>query len=123
MSKISPPELEEQLETGTAPYVLDIRPREAYQRTHIDGSRNVPVYHDLRAGDESDLRAALSQIPEDRPVVTVCKAGIVARKATAVLEEAGYDAATLGGGMRGWNGYQNGSLGYRLTSTLGRLLP
>lgn len=123
MSKISPPDLEKQLETGPSPYVLDIRPREAYGRSHIDGSHNVPVYHDLRSGDESELRAALSGIPEDRPVVTVCKAGIVARKATAVLEDAGYDASTLGGGMRGWNGYQNGSLGYRLTSTLGRLLP
>ncbi len=60
---------------------------------------------------------------DDETVVTVCKAGIVARRATSVVEKEGYDAATLAGGMRGWNGYRNGSIGYRLRSALGRLLP
>ena len=123
MSKISPPELEERLENGASPYVLDIRPREDYQRMHIDGSHNVPVYHDLRSGDESEFREALSQIPQDNPVVTVCKAGIVARKATTLLEDEGYEATTLAGGIRRWNGYQNNSLGYRLRAALAELLP
>ncbi|APW96541.1 thiosulfate sulfurtransferase [Halobiforma lacisalsi AJ5] len=123
MSKISPPELEQLLEGDDRIHVLDIRPRETYQQSHIDGSRNVPVYDDLRAGDDSKLRGSLSRIPDDTTVVTVCKAGIVARKATAVLEEDGYDAATLAGGMRRWRGYQNGSLGYRLRAAVGGLLP
>lgn len=121
MSKISPAVLDERLSNGDSPYVLDIRPREAYQRDHIDGSRNVPVYDDLRRGDDEELRQSLSEIPNDRTVVTVCKAGIVARKATALLEEEGYEAATLAGGMRRWNGYRNGSVAYRLRSTLAGL--
>ncbi|SDQ28007.1 rhodanese-like domain-containing protein [Natronobacterium texcoconense] len=123
MSKIRPPELEDRLEEQNSPYVLDIRPRESYQRDRIDGSRNVPVYHDLRSGDETELREEISRAPDDKTVVTVCKAGIVARKATAVLEDEGYDAVTLAGGMRRWNGYQNGSIGYRLRSALSALLP
>ncbi|ELY58653.1 rhodanese-like domain-containing protein [Natronolimnohabitans innermongolicus] len=123
MGKISPPALDEQLSSDDEPYVLDIRPRTAYQREHIDGSRNVPVYDDLRRGDEAELRQSLSEVPDDRPVVTVCKAGIVAKKATTVLESEGYDAVTLAGGMRRWRGYRNGSLGYRLTSTVRRFLP
>jgi rhodanese-related sulfurtransferase len=97
MSKISPPELDARRSSGNAPYVLDIRPAQSYRREHIEGSHNVPVYDDLRRGDESELRRS--------------------------LEEEGYDAATLAGGMRGWNGYQNGSVGYRLRSAIGRLLP
>lgn len=122
VSKISPPELDERRSSGDY-YVLDIRPSESYRREHIEGSHNVPVYGDLRRGDEGELRRSLAELPDDRTVVTVCKAGIVARKATSVLEKEGYDAATLAGGMRGWNGYQNGSVGYRLRSAIGRLLP
>lgn len=123
MDKINPAELDDRLSNGTAPYVLDIPPRKTYQRSHIDGSQNVPVYNDLRRGDDDELRQSLSQIPADETVVTVCKAGVVARKATTVLEEEGYEAATLAGGMRRWNGYQNGSLGYRLSSLVRRVLP
>ena len=123
MSNIRPPELDERRSSGDDPYVLDIRPREAYQRGHIEGSRNVPVYDDLRRGDDAELRESFDEIPDEETVVTVCKAGIVARKATSLLEEEGYDAATLAGGMRGWNGYQNGSIGYRLRSAIGRLFP
>jgi rhodanese-related sulfurtransferase len=47
--------------------------------------------------------------------------GVVAKRATAVLIEEGYDAATLAGGMSGWSGYQRGSIGYKLRSLLWRL--
>ncbi|TYT63935.1 rhodanese-like domain-containing protein [Natrialba swarupiae] len=123
MSKIGPEQLEAELSSEEPPYVLDVRPREAYQREHIDGSHNVPVYHDLRGGDEAEFRRTLSDVPADTTVVTVCKAGIVARKATTILEDEGYDAVTLAGGQRRWNGYQNGSFGYRLRSALVGLLP
>lgn len=123
MSTIRPPELDERLASGDAPFVLDVRPRENYRGEHIDGSHNVPVYGDLRAGDEDALRSRLDEIPDDAEVVTVCKAGVVARRATSVLDDEGYDAKTLTGGMRGWTGYQNGSLSYRLLSLLWRLLP
>ena len=123
MSKISPSAFEERRSSGEDYYVLDIRPSESYRRGHIEGSHNVPVYDDLRRGDETELRRSLAEVPDDGTVVTVCKAGIVARKATSVLEEEGYDAVTLAGGMRGWNGYRKGSIGYRLRTAVGRLLP
>ncbi|APX95197.1 rhodanese-like domain-containing protein [Natronorubrum daqingense] len=122
MSKISPSELEERLSSDDPPSVLDIRPSDAYERGSIDGSHNVPVYDDLRRGDEAALRDSLSEIPDDRPVVTVCKAGVVATKATDLLESEGYDALTLAGGIRRWTGYRNQSLGYRLSSFLRQLV-
>ncbi|MFC5278359.1 rhodanese-like domain-containing protein [Halorubrum rubrum] len=127
MNAIRPDELDERLADGNAdgngeePFVLDIRPADAYESGAIDGSHNLPVYGDLRGGDESALRARLEEIPRDREVVTVCKMGIVARRATRVLEEEGYDARTLAGGMSGWNGYRAGSLGYTLRSLWWRL--
>ncbi|WP_435073872.1 rhodanese-like domain-containing protein [Halorubrum sp. HHNYT27] len=121
MSRILPAELSERLGTDDEPFVLDIRPESAYANGAIDASRNVPVYDALRAGDESALRDRLGELPDDREIVTVCKMGIVAKRATRVLDDAGYEASTLAGGMSGWNGYERNSLGYRLRSLWWRL--
>ncbi|NIC01058.1 rhodanese-like domain-containing protein [Halobacterium sp. R2-5] len=120
MSKIRPSDLDIQPE-GEQPFVLDIRPREAYQAQHIDGSHNLPVYHDLRSGDENALRQRLDEVPRDQEIVTVCKMGIVAKRATRILADEGYDATTLAGGMSGWRGYQSGTLGYKIRSLIWRL--
>ncbi|WP_096394274.1 rhodanese-like domain-containing protein [Halorubrum trapanicum] len=121
MSRIRPDELDERLGTDGEPFLLDIRPESDYVSGAIDGSRNVPVYDDLRSGDDAALRRRLDEVPDDREVVTVCKMGIVAKRATRVLDEAGYEASTLAGGMSGWNGYERGSLGYKLRSLWWRL--
>ena len=123
MSSIRPTELDERLgSSGTEPFLLDIRPTAAFESGAIDRSHNVPVYGDLRRGDEAALRDRLESIPTDRDVVVVCKMGVVAKRATSVLRDEGYDAATLLGGMSGWTGYQNGSLSYKLRSLRWRLL-
>jgi len=121
MSRILPDELADRIETDDEPFLLDIRPESDYEDDAIAGSRNVPVYNDLQAGDESALRSRLGAVPDDREVVTVCKMGIVAKRATRVLDDAGYEASTLAGGMSGWRGYERGSLGYRIRSLWWRL--
>ena len=118
MSSIRPEELDDRLDGGDAPFVLDIRPRSAFERTAIDGSHNVPVYDDLRSGDDAAIRAHLDEIPRGEDVVVVCKMGVVAKRATGVLDTAGYDAATLAGGISGWNGYRKGSIGYKIRSLI-----
>jgi rhodanese-related sulfurtransferase len=123
MSKLDPAELDERLSNGESLYLLAVRPHADYQRERLEGSHNVPVYDDLCRGDEAGFRESITAIPDGATVITVCKAGIVARRATTVLEDEGYDAMTLAGGMRGWNGYRNGSIGYRLRSAIGALLP
>ena len=123
MGAIRPGELDARLdsESGAEPFVLDIRPADAFRAGAIDGSHNVPVYGALRGGDESALRDRLGEIPADREVVVVCKMGVVAKRATRVLAEEGYDAATLRGGMSGWRGYRNDSLTYKIRSLLWKL--
>ncbi|WP_193309533.1 rhodanese-like domain-containing protein [Halorubrum halophilum] len=121
MSRVLPDELAERLGTDDEPIVVDIRPESDYESGAIGASRNVPVYDDLRSGDETTLRERLGEVPDDREIVTVCKMGIVAKRATRVFEEAGYEASTLAGGMSGWNGYERNSLGYRLRSLWWRL--
>ena len=123
MSSIRPKELDDRLDSSSdePPFLLDIRPKSAFESGAIDRSHNAPVYDDLRRGDESTLRDRFADIPADRDVVVVCKMGVVAKRATRVLRDEGYDASTLLGGMSGWTGYQNGSLGYKLRSLVWRL--
>lgn len=123
MSSIRPKELDERLgsASGVEPFVLDIRPAAAFESGAIEGSQNIPVYDDLRRGEESALRDGLGELPADRDVVVVCKMGVVAKRATSILRAEGYDAATLLGGMSGWRGYQNDSLSYKLRSLRWRL--
>ena len=121
MSTVRPSEVDERLQSGDDPFVLDIRPAASYQRAAIDGSYNIPVYGDLQRGNDETLRDRLGEIPQDRDVVVVCKMGVVAKRATRILREDGYDAATLLGGMSGWSGYQNDSIGYKLRSLLWKL--
>ncbi|KAB1191106.1 MULTISPECIES: rhodanese-like domain-containing protein [Haloferax] len=122
MGKIRPDELDARLASDTEPFVLDIRPTDHYRRNAIDGSHNVPVYDDIRSGDENSLRQHLDEIPGDKDIVVVCKMGVVAKRATSLLQSEGYDAKTLAGGMSGWTGYQKGSVGYKIRSLLWRLL-
>ena len=121
MSRIRPAELDERLGTDDEPFLLDIRPEADFEAGAIEGSRNVPVYDDLRGGDDAALRRRLDEVPADREVVTVCKMGIVAKRATRILDDAGYEASTLSGGMSGWNGYERGSVGYKIRSLWWRL--
>ena len=123
MSSIRPNELADRLDSDTDsdPFLLDIRPERSFQSGAIENSHNVAVYDDLRGGDDATLRRHLHDIPSDRDVVVICKMGVVAKRATSLLNEEGYDAVTLRGGMSGWRGYQNGSVSYKLRSLLWRL--
>ncbi|WP_435348922.1 rhodanese-like domain-containing protein [Haloarchaeobius sp. HRN-SO-5] len=121
MSKIGPSRLDERRSAGDV-FVLDIRPEEAYERDHIDGSYNAPVYHDLQGGSTESLDSHLHALPRDTEVVTVCKAGIVAQNATDHLEAEGYDATTLVGGYAGWRQYEKNTILYRVAAFLRRVV-
>lgn len=82
--------------------VLDIRHQDAYDDWHIPGSVNVDVYEELTS-DPDTAKEALTELPNDAEIVTVCAAGVVSQTATDVLREMGYDAVTLTDGMAGWS--------------------
>ncbi|SEP10177.1 Rhodanese-related sulfurtransferase [Halogranum amylolyticum] len=122
MSKVGPARLAE-LQSARDVFVLDIRPEADYQREQIEGSYNAPVYHDLQQGHSDALEPHLKALPEDAEIVTVCKAGVVARRATSYLESKGYEATTLSGGYTGWRHYEKNTLLYRIASFIGKLRP
>jgi glyoxylase-like metal-dependent hydrolase (beta-lactamase superfamily II)/rhodanese-related sulfurtransferase len=78
-------------------HVLDVRqPEELDDRLGcIAGARCVPL---------SELRSRIAEIPGDRPVITVCHAGMRSAQATVILRNAGFSrVANLHGGMLLWH--------------------
>lgn len=77
-------------------HVLDVRePREFDgELGHIAGAQLVPL---------GELRDRIDEIPDDRPVVTVCRSGRRSAQAYVILRAAGRDrVANLTGGMLRW---------------------
>ncbi|MFC7116448.1 rhodanese-like domain-containing protein [Natronoarchaeum sp. GCM10025703] len=103
MPEINPNRLSERLRTdGDDVVVLDVRHEADFDEWHIPDSRNIDVYDSLTA-DPDSAKDALSDLPRDRDIVTVCAAGVVSQTATDVLREMDYSAITLTDGMNGWS--------------------
>ena len=85
-------ELDALLEAGAT--VVDVREKDERDEGYIPGSRHVPYRL---------MRAACPDLPEDRPIVTICNSGPRAAIGASILRARGYDARpVLGGGMADW---------------------
>lgn len=73
--------------------LLDVREDDEWAAGHIDGAQHIPL---------GELPGRHGELAADRRVVTVCRTGGRAGKATAALTEAGITAETMDGGMNEW---------------------
>ncbi len=89
---VSIEELDELLEAGAE--LVDVREKDERDGGYIAGSRNIP--YRLLALSQTDL-------PRDRPIVTICESGPRAVVAASVLAARGLDArAVSDGGVDDW---------------------
>ena len=93
--EVEPHWLEENLSTVR---VVDVREPNEFSGPlgHIRGATLVPL---------GDLAAKAKELPKDKPIVAVCRAGSRSAHATAILQKAGFtEVANLPGGMLRWRG-------------------
>jgi len=89
---VSVEELDELLADGAE--LIDVREKDERDTGYIAGSRNIP--YRLLALGETDL-------PRDRPIVTICETGPRAAIAASILAAHGFDArAVADGGIYSW---------------------
>src|SRR4051794_40097347 len=74
---------------------VDLRDPEEFAAGHIAGATNVP---------EDELEKRLDELSKDRPVIVVCANGGDSARAAEQLREHGYEAASVKGGMKAWDG-------------------
>ncbi|MGE5280973.1 MAG: MBL fold metallo-hydrolase [Chloroflexota bacterium] len=75
-------ELARQVDSGEGPQVLDVRNASEYESGHIPGSLHIPY---------GELLGRLDEVPRDRPVATICKAGKRSGLAASILQREGFE--------------------------------
>jgi glyoxylase-like metal-dependent hydrolase (beta-lactamase superfamily II) len=93
--------LREMLNQGQPVTLLDVRHAHEWAEWAIPGSVNADVYDALKANDPAAMAGV--ELPGDRPVVTVCGAGVVSQLAAKQLRGRGLPALSLTGGMKAWS--------------------
>lgn len=80
-------------ELSGAEFLLDVREADEWQAGHAAEAIFVPM---------SLLTGRLDEVPKDTDVVVVCKSGGRSAQVTAYLNQNGWTARNLDGGMHAW---------------------
>lgn len=95
-STITAKELEDLIDSGKEIELIDVREPVEWDIVRIEGATLIPKDRIL-SGE------ALSDLPQNRPIVLYCKTGIRSAEALAVLKSAGFsDATHVQGGIVAW---------------------
>jgi glyoxylase-like metal-dependent hydrolase (beta-lactamase superfamily II)/rhodanese-related sulfurtransferase len=111
-----PGELLSRLESGAQFFVLDVRNRDQFERSRLEGraplpALNIPYFEMLERGGKDEMldsviacleRDLADQLPSDMPILAVCAKGDTSEFVAQGLRQLGYDTANLKGGMKAW---------------------
>lgn len=76
--------------------IIDLRSADAFARGHIVGARNIPF-------DELEANQSKIDALKDKPILTVCDAGMTSGRAVTSLKKAGIERVYgLKGGISAW---------------------
>lgn len=95
MKTITTTEVQEKLQAGEQLHLIDVREREEVAEGHIAGITHIPL---------GELEARLDELNKDTPYVIICRSGNRSGKATELLNDNGYNATNMVGGMLEWAG-------------------
>lgn len=73
--------------------ILDVRREEEWKEGHIPGAQHIHV---------ADLPQHLNELPQDRPIATVCLTGHRAELAASMIAATGRQVSAVQGGVLGW---------------------
>ena len=108
VQEVFPWDIEERLDKGNAPMLLDIREESEFSAMRIAGSLNVPRGI-LESACEYDYEETVRELVEarDREIVIICRYGNRSVLAAVTMQMMGYNrVASLKTGLRGWNDYE-----------------
>ena len=73
--------------------ILDVREDYEWEAGHIKDAQHLPL---------GDVPARYGEVPLDEDVYVICRSGGRSLKATAYLQDAGFDVINVIGGMGAW---------------------
>jgi rhodanese-related sulfurtransferase len=108
VEEVFPWDLEEELQNGDKPLILDIREPEEFNAMRIKDSINVPRGI-LEQSCEWDYEETVPELVQsrDKPIVLVCRSGNRSVLAAYTMQQMGYEnVKSLKTGLKGWNDYE-----------------
>lgn len=91
VSEIGPSEAFELLDGDAV--LLDVREEHEWEAGHAPMATWIPL---------AELPDHLDDLPRERRIVCVCRSGVRSLRAAHFLQESGFDALNLSGGMLAW---------------------
>jgi rhodanese-related sulfurtransferase len=93
-SEVTPEEIQRRQASGERLFFLDVREPAEYAEAHIAGSTLIPL---------GQLAHRIGKLPQDQPIVAVCRSGNRSGVALSLLRRAGFtNVLNLRGGMLAW---------------------
>lgn len=99
ISSVKAEELAAWLERHSAFSVLDIRSREKFEKVHLPGAVNIPLYQ---------LHDRYHELPQDSALLVVDDQGFRSFLAASYLARKGFQVVRLFGGMTAWKAFSEG---------------
>ncbi|WP_126425006.1 rhodanese-like domain-containing protein [Brevibacillus marinus] len=95
VKEITPQELAERIKRGEKLQIVDVREPHEWLEGHIPQARLIPL---------ATLPARMQELDKEIPIVMVCHGGVRSWHATAYVQQFGYQALNMAGGMLAWDG-------------------
>jgi rhodanese-related sulfurtransferase len=80
-------------QVGPDAVLLDVREDDEWAAGHAENAQHLPA---------TQLMARYGEVPMDEPVHVICRTGGRSARVTAWLNENGFDAVNVAGGMAAW---------------------
>ncbi len=84
-------------DVGPDALLLDVREDDEWREGHIEGARHLPMGQVPAA-----VAAGTEWLRPDQPVIVVCAVGARSARVASWLNQQGYQAINLDGGMHAW---------------------
>jgi glyoxylase-like metal-dependent hydrolase (beta-lactamase superfamily II)/rhodanese-related sulfurtransferase len=103
--KIEVAELLQRADAGEKLFLLDVRNDDEFERWKVEAKSPIETLHEPYFDFIEDEDAAMAKVPKDREVVVLCAQGDSSEMIAEMLNEQGYRAKNVAGGMVSYGQY------------------
>lgn len=100
---ISVKEFKTRLDANQIEYILDLRLADEFEAWRIEGQQEVETLNISQVEFVGEEEKFLDQLPKDKEIIIVCAHGGVSNYEAELLQEKGFKALSMEGGMDAWS--------------------
>lgn len=100
---ISVKDFKKRLDAGQIEYILDLRLADEFESWRIEGKQEVETLNISQVEFVGEEEGFLDRLPRDKEIIVVCAHGGVSKYEAELLQENGFKALSMEGGMDAWS--------------------